>query len=87
MLKIPAFLLMAVACLTGYAIAGTHPNVLMLIVDDMNEYAFYNTYPGIQMPIVLLPFAVPPAQRFLADFIQIQPVPISTVPIHGGRIR
>lgn len=26
------------------------PNVLMLIVDDMNHYGFYGTYPGIQMP-------------------------------------
>lgn len=30
--------------------ASDRPNILMLIVDDMNEYAFYNTYPGIQMP-------------------------------------
>ena len=25
-------------------------NVLMIITDDMNDYGFYNTYPGIHMP-------------------------------------
>ncbi|MEX0323815.1 MAG: sulfatase [Puniceicoccaceae bacterium] len=32
------------------SIASDRPNVLMLIVDDMNHYGFYNTYPEIQMP-------------------------------------
>lgn len=26
------------------------PNVLFIIADDMNDYGFYNTYPGIKMP-------------------------------------
>ena len=26
------------------------PNVLILIADDMNDYGFYNTYPGVKMP-------------------------------------
>ncbi len=28
------------------------PNVLMLIVDDMNDYGFYKTYPGLRIPYI-----------------------------------
>lgn len=30
--------------------AQKHPNVLFLIVDDMNDYGFYKTYPGVKTP-------------------------------------
>ena len=30
--------------------AANRPNVLMIIVDDMNHYGFHDTYPGIQLP-------------------------------------
>ncbi len=35
---------------TNGAEQDSRPNVLVLIVDDMNDYGFYKTYPGAKMP-------------------------------------
>lgn len=32
------------------ASGGRRPNVLMIVVDDMNDYGFYGTLPGVKMP-------------------------------------
>ncbi|UCD49406.1 MAG: hypothetical protein JSW27_17970, partial [Phycisphaerales bacterium] len=29
---------------------GRRPNVLIIIADDMNDYGFYDTLPGVKMP-------------------------------------
>lgn len=31
-------------------VSQKHPNVLFLIADDMNDYGFYKTYPGVKTP-------------------------------------
>jgi len=45
--------LLAAIALTSVAFAQQErPNVLMLIVDDMNDYGFYKTYPGVKTPSI-----------------------------------
>gem|GEM_PF-6858213 len=43
---------LSLSCRFGHMQAGTfkRPNVLILIADDMNDYGFYDTYPGVKMP-------------------------------------
>jgi len=45
-----AAMLLPVSKAISAALEAKRPNVLMIIVDDMNDYGFHGTLPGIRMP-------------------------------------
>jgi len=45
-----AAMLLPVSEALSAASGANHPNVLMIIADDMNDYGFHGTLPGIKMP-------------------------------------
>ena len=48
----PAVSLIALLACISFLFGSERANVLMLIVDDMNDYGFYKTYPGVQTPYI-----------------------------------